>query len=62
MWIVLPTKGCACTTCVKLREVVNEEGAPVPGTSFDLPMGPFIRVNVPDKDGWGDTSKGTKQD
>ena len=25
-WIVLPTKGCKCATCERLREVVNEDG------------------------------------
>jgi len=26
MWMVLPTKGCACATCAKIREYVDEEG------------------------------------
>lgn len=26
MWMVLPTKGCECATCEKLREVVDEAG------------------------------------
>ena len=33
MWIVLPTKGCECVTCKKIREVIDEDGNPVTGAS-----------------------------
>jgi hypothetical protein len=47
MWIVLPTKDCKCATCEKLRTIVDEDGHLRPGSSFDLPMGPHVNVQVP---------------
>ncbi len=31
-WMVLPTEGCLCATCVKLREVVTDRGEVVAST------------------------------
>jgi hypothetical protein len=48
MWIVLPTKGCECATCAKLREVFDENGDPVTGASVTDVGSAFREVDTRD--------------
>ena len=47
MWIVLPTKGCACGTCEKLREAIDEDGAIKLGTVYETPSFKSHALEIP---------------